>query len=147
MIFCSKLQSTLHSLGHQQSQVTYISFHCTTPAPPTPTDVTAQLLTVSSVKVTWQWNSSDPASNCFSTTTVNYHPEGGGESFLQLRDLAANETILNDLQCNTHYTITVVATAGEHRREGVTSLSLQGIYYWIPEGIYCGCMAHDMLVY
>ena len=49
-----------------------------------------------------------------------YHPEGGGESSLQLSDPAATETTLTDLQCNTNYTITVVATAGQHRREGVT---------------------------
>ena len=54
---------------------------------------------------------------------MTYHPEGGGESFLQLSDPAANETTLTDLQCNTNYTITVVATAGEHRSETV---ALQG---------------------
>jgi len=62
---------------------------------------------------------------------VTYHPEGGSESSLQLRDPAATETILTALQCNTHYTITVVATAGEHRRESaavVVLLSLQGTY-------------------
>jgi len=63
---------------------------------------------------------------------VTYHPEGGRESSLQLRDPAATETILTGLQCNTHYTITVVATAGEHRRESVgisMFLPLQGILY------------------
>jgi len=62
---------------------------------------------------------------------VTYHPEGGRESSLQLRDPAATETILTDLQCNTHYTITVVASAGEHRRESVAVmvlLPLQGMY-------------------
>ena len=104
-------------------------FHCTTTAPPTPTGVTAQYVNASSVKVTWQWTSSDPAPSCFNTTTVTYHPEGGGESSLQLSDPAATETTLTDLQCNTNYTITVVATAGGHRREGVAFLSFQGIYY------------------
>ena len=80
-------------------------------------------MNASSVRVTWRWNSSGPAPNCFNTTQVTYHPEGGGESSLQLSDPAATEAILTDLQCNTNYTITVVATAGEHRREGVT---LQG---------------------
>ena len=61
--------------------------------------------------------SSGPAPSCFNTTRVTYHPEGGGESSLQLRDPAANDTILTGLQCNTRYTITVVATAGEYRRE------------------------------
>jgi len=50
---------------------------------------------------------------------VTYHPEGGSEFSLQLRDPAATETILTGFQCNTRYTITVVATAGEHRRESV----------------------------
>ena len=54
---------------------------------------------------------------------MTYHPEGGGESFLQLGDPAATEATLTGLQCNTNYTITVVATAGEHRKEGV---ALQG---------------------
>ena len=66
--------------------------------------------------VTWQWTSSGPAPDCFNTTTVTYRPEGGGESFLQLSNPAATEAILTGLQCNTNYAITVVATAGGHRR-------------------------------
>ena len=85
-------------------------------APPTPTEVTVQVTDASSVRVTWQWTSSDPAPSCFNTTHVTYHPEGGRGSSLQLKDPAATETILTGLQCNKHYTITVVATAGEHRR-------------------------------
>ena len=92
-------------------------------------------MNASSVRVAWQWTSSGPAPSCFNTTRVTYHPEGGGEFSLQLRDPAANETILTstDLQCNTRYTITVVATAGEHRRESAAmtvllALVLQGIY-------------------
>ena len=89
-------------------------------------------MNASSVRVAWQWTSSGPAPSCFNTTHVTYHPEGGGESSLQLRDPAATETILTDLQCNTHYTITVVATAGEHRRESAAMfLPLQGILeFW-----------------
>ena len=62
---------------------------------------------------------------------MTYHPEGGGESSLQLSDPAATETTLTDLQCNTNYTITVVATAGEHRREGVagTVLLREGLVF------------------
>ena len=69
-------------------------FNCTTPAPPTPTDVTAHRMNASTVRVAWQWTSSDPVPNCFNTTTVTYHPEGGGESSLQFSDPAAIETIL-----------------------------------------------------
>ena len=98
-----------------------------TSAPPTPTNVTAQIMNASSFKVTWQWTGSGSAPNCFTTTTVTYCPEGGGESSLQLSDPAATEATLTDLQCNTNYTITVVATAGEHRRESVTFLPLQGM--------------------
>ena len=61
---------------------------------------------------------------------MTYRPEGGGESSLQLSDPAATEAILTDLQCNTNYTITVVATAGRHRRESVgmtVYLPVQGI--------------------
>ena len=58
-----------------------------------------------------------------------YRPKGGSASSLQLSDPAATEATLTDLQCNTNYTITVVATAGEYRREGVTFHSLQGILY------------------
>ena len=98
-------------------------------APPTPTGVTTQFTNASSVRVTWQWTSSGPAPNCFNTTTVIYRPEGGSESSLQLSDPAATEATLTDLQCNTNYTITVVATAGAHRRESVAKrvLSLQGM--------------------
>ena len=100
---------------------------CTTQAPPTPTGVTTEDINASSVRVVWQWTSSDPAPNCFNTTTVTYHPEGGGESSLQLSNPAATKATLTDLQKNRCYTITVVATAGEHRREGVTFLPLQGV--------------------
>ena len=102
----------------------------TTPAPPTATNITAQEMNASSVKLAWQWTISGPAPNCFNTTTVTYHPEGGSESSLQLSDPAATETTLTDLQCNTNYSITVVATAGEHRRESeaiTVYLPLQGI--------------------
>ena len=81
-------------------------------------------MNASSVRVTWQWTSSDPAPSCFNTTCVTYHPEGGRESSLQLRDPAATETILTGIQSNTCYTITVVATAGEHRRESVITAVL-----------------------
>ena len=106
----------------------------TTPAPPTPTEVTARLINASSLRVAWQWTSSSPAPNCFNTTTVTYRPEGGGESSLQLSDPAATETTLIDLQCNINYTITVVTTAGNHRREGVprtVSVLLQGILQYM----------------
>ena len=87
-------------------------------------------MNASSVRVTWQWTSSGPAPNCFNTTSVIYHLEGGGESSLQLSNPAATEATLTNLQCNTNYSITVVATAGEHRRESVAMivyLPLQGI--------------------
>ena len=83
-------------------------------------------MNVPNVLVTWQWNSSDSAPNCFNTTNITYHPEGGYESSHLLSDPAVNMTTLTDLQCNTSYTITVVATGGGHRREGVTVLPLQG---------------------
>ena len=94
-----------------------------------PTEVTAQFTSTSTVRVTWQWNSSSPAPNCFNSTTVTYHPEGGRKSSQQLSDKAATEATLTDLQCNTTYTITVVATAGEHRREKtvLVLILLQGI--------------------
>ena len=61
---------------------------------------------------------------------VDYQPEGGDESSLQLSDPVATEATLTGLQCNTNYFITVVATAGEHRRESVARTMLlpqQGI--------------------
>ena len=100
---------------------------CITPAPPTPTNVTTQHKNASSVRVEWQWSSLGPAPNCFNTITVTYYPEGGGESSLQLSDPAATEATLTNLQCNTKYTISVVATAGEHRSERITLLPIQGI--------------------
>ena len=107
--------------------VNTVSLHA---APPTPTNVTFKIMNASSVRVAWQWSSSGSASSCFNTTCVTYHPEGGGESSLQLSDPAANKTILTGLKNNTCYTITVVATAGEHRRESVARtvyLPLQGM--------------------
>ena len=99
---------------------------CITPAPPAPTEVTTWFVSASSVRVTWKWTSSGPAPDCFNTTTVTYHPEGGDESSLQLSDPAATEATLTNLQCSTNYTITVIATAGEHRRE---SVAFQGELY------------------
>ena len=106
--------------------VEFIIVHITAPhlVPPTPTEVTVQLMDASSIRVAWQWTSSGPAPNCLNTTTVTYRPEGGGESSLQLSDPAATETILTGLQYNTNYSITVVATAGEHRREGEATIVL-----------------------
>ena len=111
-------------------------YYCLTLAPPIPTNVTALLMNASSVRVAWQWTSSSPAPDCFNTTTVTYRPEGGGESSLQLSDPAATEATLTGLQCNTSYTITVVATAGEHRREGVVLLPPQGIHRDESNGVY-----------
>ena len=73
------------------------------PAPPTPTAVTAWFASTSTVRVTWQWTSSGLAPDCFNTTTVNYHPEGGSEFFLQLSNPLATAAALIGLQCNTSY--------------------------------------------
>ena len=99
--------------------VSYTIIYISPPAPPTPTNATVEIINASSLRVAWRWTSSGPAPNCFNTTTVTYRPEGGDESSLQLSDPAATEATLTDLLCNTNYTITVVATAGEYRREGV----------------------------
>jgi len=66
------------------------------------------------------------------------HSEGGGEASLQLRNPATTEITLTGLRCNTRYTITVVATAGEHRRESV-AITL----FSLLQGIVCteGCIA------
>ena len=98
-------------------------YYCTTTAPPTPTEVTVQLMNASSVRVVWQWTSSSSAPNCFNTTTVTYRPEGGSYSSLQLSDSAATVATLTDLQCNTNYTITVVATAAWRMQKGGCSSS------------------------
>ena len=89
-------------------------------------------MNVSRVRVSWRWSSLGSAPNCFNITRVTYCPEGGGDSSLQLSDPAATEGTLSGLQCNTNYTITVVATAGQHRRESVAVtvyLPLQGMVY------------------
>ena len=112
-------------------QATYL-YHCTTPAPPTPTEITAQFMNGSSIMVAWQWSSSGPGPNCFNTTTVTYHPEGGDRSFMQLSNPAATQATLTGLQCNTNYTITVVATAGEHRKE---NMSVPKIFFVPPRGM------------
>ena len=122
-------------------------YPCTTPAPPTPTEVTAWFMNTSSVRVAWRWTSSGPAPNCFNITRVTYRPEGGDESSLQLSDPAATAATLTDLQCNTRYTITVVATAGVHRRE---NMSIPKMVFVPPRGMYidvlscrgCGILYH-----
>ena len=92
--------------------------------PPTPTEVTVQLMDASSIRVEWQWASSGAAPNCFNTTSVTFHPEGGNEFSLQLSNPAATEATLTGLQCNANYSITVVATAGGHRRENEARIVL-----------------------
>ena len=85
---------------------------------------------VSTVRVTWQWTSSDSAPDCFNTTSVIYHPEGGTESFLQLSDPAATEAALIDLQCRTSYTITVHTSSGSTNTRSahrIVSLPARGI--------------------
>ena len=58
---------------------------------------------------------------------MTYRPEGGNQSSLQqLSDPAATEVTLTNLQCNTSYAITVVATAGEHGRESEAFLLSPG---------------------
>ena len=94
------------------------------------------------VMVAWRWDSSDPAPNCFNTTTVTYFPEGGGDSFLQFSNPGATEATLTDLQCTTNYTITVVATTGQHRKEGVATtvyLPLQGVPCSVHVHLYTLC--------
>ena len=72
---------------------------------------------------------------------MTYHLDGGGDSSLQLSNPEATEATLTDLQCNASYTINVVATAGEHRREGVTKnvtfLPLQGMWHALLEACIC----------
>ena len=106
-----------------------VPLYHTTPAPPTPTDITAQIISTSSVRITWQWTRSSQAPNCFNTTTVTYH-EGGGESSLELSDPAATEATLNIHQCNANYTTTVVTTAGEHRRENIAFFTPSGTTFF-----------------
>ena len=122
MLFQHMLQQTTHD-GDTRGLFQHGCF-CSALAPPTPSEVTAQFTSASSVRVIWQWTSSGPAPN---TTRVTYSPEGGDEFSLQLSGPAATEATLTDLQCNTNYTITVVATAGDCRKEGVVFLSWQGI--------------------
>ena len=120
---------TIHTCMHVMFSVTVFTVVCTTvppPAPPTPTGITAQFTNASTVWIAWQWTSSGPGPDCFNTTTVTYRPEGGGESSLQLSDPTATETTLTGLQCNIDYTITVLATAGGHRREGTAFYPVQG---------------------
>ena len=112
-----------------------LSLYYITPAPPTPTEVIFQVINASSVQVSWQWTSSGPPPSCFNTTHVTYHSEGDGESSLQLSDPAATEVTLTDLRNNTNYTITVVTTIGEYRRESIARTVLlpqQGIYTLTP---------------
>ena len=118
--FSQRNHLNLALLAHVCRVKLYSYLYLIPPAPPTPTELTAQVTNSSSVRAAWQWTSSGPVPNCFNTTCVTYRPEGGRESYLQLRDPAATETTLTALQCNTRYTITVVASAGEHRRESVT---------------------------
>ena len=74
---------------------------------------------------------------------MTYRLEGGGESSLQLSVPAATEATLTHLQCNTNYSIAVVATAGEQRRERVAMtvfVPLQGI----PQHAFRLCSLENM---
>ena len=93
-----------------------------------------------SIRVSWQWS----CQGLLDLVRVDYQPEGGSLMMYTVDNTAATSATLPNLQCNTNYTITVVATAGEHKREGVTFLSLQGIMHRymhvaIPGNLYlCG---------
>ena len=63
---------------------------------------------------------------CVDLVRVHYQPEGGSLMVYTVDNTTATSATLPNLQCNTKYTITVVATAGRHKRESVT---LQGILY------------------
>ena len=104
----------------------------------------------SSVQLSWQWTSSGSAPNCFNTTSVTYHPKEGGESFLQLSDPAATEATLTDFQCSINYTITVVTTAGEHKKEVAAFFLLQGMLNACMEACAyyetCACCRHMVFI-
>ena len=150
-------ESTLILSVYYTLKHSYCTLKHTIPAPPTPTEVTTQVMDSSSVRVSWRWTSSAPAPTCFNTTFVTYHPEGGDESSVQLRDPSETEAILTDLQCLTNYTITVVAIAGEHRKEVAAFFLLQGMLITCMEGcaicntVVTGCLSlsttqvHQML--
>ena len=115
----------------------------TSPAPPIPTEVTAEVTNVSSVRVAWQWTSSDPAPYCFNTTAVTYRPEGDGESFLQLSDPAATEATLIDLQCSTSYTISIHTSSGSTDTRSTprtVSLPARGTVY--KYNLHCFAPSH-----
>ena len=116
---------------------------CTTSAPPTPTEVTAQVTNVSSLRVTWRWTSSDQAPHCFNTTSVTYRPEGGDESSLQLSDPAATEATLTDLQCSTSYTISIHTNSSSNDTRSAprpvllpTRGTTRGVNYWFWHYIF-----------
>ena len=82
-----------------------------------------------SIRVSWEW-SRQGVPTCVNRLRVDYQPEGGSLMMYTVDNTTATSAILPNLQCNTTYNITVVATGGEQRRESVAVtayLPLQGI--------------------
>ena len=101
---------------------------------PVPVGVRAEVTADNtSIRVSWQWS----CQGVPDLLRVDYQPEGGSRIMHTVGSTTATSATLPNLQCNTNYTITVVATAGEHKREGVTFLSLQGIMHThVPSSWY-----------
>ena len=64
-----------------------------------------------SIRVSWEWSSQDELA-CLDSVIINYQPEGGSLMNYPLDSATATSTILSNLQCNTQYTISVLARGG-----------------------------------
>ena len=65
-----------------------------------------------SIRVSWQW-SRQGLLTCVDVVRVHYQPQRGSVMYYTVDNTTVTSAILSDLQCNTEYTIWVVARGGQ----------------------------------
>ena len=72
------------------------------------TEVTADN---TSIRVSWGW-SRQGVPMCVDNIIVHYQPEGGSPMMYTVGNTTVTSAILSNLQCNTKYTVWVIARGG-----------------------------------
>ena len=107
---------------------------------PTPSEVRAEpTADNTSVRVSWQW-SHQGLLMCVDLVTVHYQPEGGSLMMYTVSNTTATSATLSNLQCNTKYTIWVVASnAGQTEKKSTPKMVS------IPaRGMNTACTLHNL---
>ena len=86
---------------------------------PTPTGVRAEPTADNTgVRVSWQWPRQGVLT-CVDLVRVHYQPKEGSLMMYTVDNTTVTRAILSNLQCNTDYTVWVVARHGQTDKESV----------------------------